>query len=376
MRIFVTGASGWIGSAVVPELLGAGHEVVGLARSEPSAQRLEDAGALVHRGDLDDPDGLAKAAADSDGVIHLAFQHEVAFGGELRRRRRRPTGGPWRPWARPWPDSDRPLVLASGMLGLAMGRAATEDDGLVPDAEIRANPAGLRAATALLDPVPAGHRRPLVGAAPSPDGARRRRQRIHGHPGRRSPAARRGRIRGGRHQPLAGGAPFRRRPTGPSGRRGGPGRLRAARGRRRGRPVPRDRRSNGPAPRPPHGVGGTPPTPSSTSRHLGHFVGAGQPGHGRRHQGAARVGADRAPACSRTSSRTTTTAGCDPGAGFPAAGIRASGRTRSVPLTEGDTRALEDDRVTASPTRDLPGRQHLPRSPTMDPRTRSMEVDR
>ena len=94
MRIFVTGASGWIGSAVVPELLGAGHEVVGLARSEASAERLEAAGAKVQRGDVDDPDGLAKAAADSDGVIHLAFQHEVAFGGQLRRGGRgRPAGG-------------------------------------------------------------------------------------------------------------------------------------------------------------------------------------------------------------------------------------------------------------------------------------------
>ena len=150
MRIFVTGASGWIGSAVVPELLHAGHEVVGLARSDASAARLESAGALVQRGDLDDPDGMAKAASDSDGVIHLAFQHEVAFGGNFAaaasadRRAVEAMGAALA-------DSDRPFVLASGMLGLtAPGRSATEDDGLVPGAEIRANPAGLRAATALL----------------------------------------------------------------------------------------------------------------------------------------------------------------------------------------------------------------------------------
>ncbi len=149
MRIFVTGASGWIGSAVVPELLGAGHEVVGLARSDASAQRLEAAGAIVQRGDLDDPEGLAKAAADSDGVIHLAFQHEVAFGGDFAaagaadRRAVEAMGAALA-------DSDRPFVLASGMLGLAVGRVATENDGLVASPEIRANPAGRRAATALL----------------------------------------------------------------------------------------------------------------------------------------------------------------------------------------------------------------------------------
>ena len=150
MRIFVTGASGWIGSAVVPELLSAGHEVVGLARSDASAERLESAGALVQRGDIDDPDTMAKAASDSDGVIHLAFQHEVAFGGNFAaagaadRRAVEAMGAALA-------GSDRPLVLASGMLGLTVpGRSATEDDGLVPGAEIRANPAGLRAATALL----------------------------------------------------------------------------------------------------------------------------------------------------------------------------------------------------------------------------------
>jgi nucleoside-diphosphate-sugar epimerase len=148
MKIFVTGASGWIGSATVSELLGAGHEVVGLARSETSAQRLEEAGATVHRGDLDEPDGLAKAAADSDGVIHLAFQHEVAFGGDFPtaaaadRRAVEAMGAELA-------GSDRPLVLASGLFGLANGRVATEVDGLVPSAEIRANPAGVRAATGL-----------------------------------------------------------------------------------------------------------------------------------------------------------------------------------------------------------------------------------
>jgi nucleoside-diphosphate-sugar epimerase len=149
MRIFVTGASGWIGSAVVPELLGAGHEVVGLARSEASAQQLEAAGASVQRGDLDDPDGLAKAANDADGVIHLAFQHEVAFGGNFAaagaadRRAVEAMGAALA-------GSDRPFVLASGMLGLTVGHVATENDGLVPGAETRANPAGVRSATALL----------------------------------------------------------------------------------------------------------------------------------------------------------------------------------------------------------------------------------
>jgi len=149
MRIFVTGASGWIGSAVVPELLEAGHEVVGLARSDRSAHELETAGASVYRGDLDDPDGLARAAAASDGVIHLAFQHEVAFGGDFATAAtadRRAVDAMGAALA----GSDRPFVLASGVLGVAVGRAATEDDGLVPGAEVRAIPAGRRAATALL----------------------------------------------------------------------------------------------------------------------------------------------------------------------------------------------------------------------------------
>lgn len=150
MRVFVTGASGWIGSAVVPEMIGAGHEVVGLARSAAAEQALEAAGVIVQRGDLDDPDGLAKAAADSDGVIHLAFQHDVAFGAGdyaaaagVDRRAVEVMGAALA-------GSDRPFVLASGMAATGPGQLSTEDDGLVPSPLIRSTPLGRRAATALL----------------------------------------------------------------------------------------------------------------------------------------------------------------------------------------------------------------------------------
>jgi nucleoside-diphosphate-sugar epimerase len=128
MRIFVTGASGWIGSAVVPELLGAGHQVIGLARSDASATALTAAGAEVQRGTLDDLDGLRDAAGASDGVIHLAFKHELAFSGDFQGaadadRRAVETFG------EALAGSDRPLVIASGILGVAPGRVAREQDG-------------------------------------------------------------------------------------------------------------------------------------------------------------------------------------------------------------------------------------------------------
>jgi nucleoside-diphosphate-sugar epimerase len=151
MRIFVTGASGWIGSAVVPELLGAGHQVIGLARSDASAEALAAAGVEVRRGTLDDLDTLREAAAASDGVIHLAFKHELAFSGDFQGAAdadRRAVEA----FGEVLAGSDRPFVLASGLLGVSPGRLATEQDGHGSDSAAAAMGGGpsVRHATAEL----------------------------------------------------------------------------------------------------------------------------------------------------------------------------------------------------------------------------------
>lgn len=162
MRVFVTGASGWIGSATTTDLLAAGHEVVGLARSEESAAVVAGLGAEVHRGSLDDLDSLAKGAAGADAVVHLGFHHDfsqMAQAAEMDRRAIETFGDALA-------GSGGALLIASGTLGLTQGRVATEKDR--PDASAHPRIANAALTLALAD---RGVRPVVVRFAPTVHGA-------------------------------------------------------------------------------------------------------------------------------------------------------------------------------------------------------------
>jgi nucleoside-diphosphate-sugar epimerase len=124
MRVFVTGASGFVGSAVVAELIGAGHTVVGLARSDAAAAAVAAAGAEVLRGDLEDLDALRAGAQAADAVAHLAFNHDFDNWGDASGIDRRAIEALGDALA----GSNRPLVVTSGVALVAVGRISTEDD--------------------------------------------------------------------------------------------------------------------------------------------------------------------------------------------------------------------------------------------------------
>ncbi len=156
MRFFVTGASGFVGSAVLTELRAAGHEVTGLVRSDSGAEAVRALGAEPVRGTIEDTDVLRTAAAAADGVIHLAFNHDFSRFAESARIETVAIEAMGEVLA----ASDRPLVIASGLLGLVRGREALESDPMAesPRAE------GFRAALALAD---RGVRTSVVRLAPS-----------------------------------------------------------------------------------------------------------------------------------------------------------------------------------------------------------------
>lgn len=162
MRVFVTGASGWIGSATVSALLGAGHRVVGYARSDAAAAKVVATGAEVRRGALEDLDALRAGAAESEAVVHLGYSHDfsrMAEAAELDRRAIEVLGTALE-------GTGRPLVVASGMLGLAPGKVATEEDS--PDPAVHTRAANARVALSF---APRGVRSSIVRFAPTVHGA-------------------------------------------------------------------------------------------------------------------------------------------------------------------------------------------------------------
>jgi nucleoside-diphosphate-sugar epimerase len=135
VHVLVTGASGWIGRGLVPELIAAGHTVTGLARSDTTARALLKSGADVRRGTLDDLDILHDAATSSDGIVHLAFKHDIAFTGDFAGATAADRAA-INTFGEALAGTDKPFVIASGILGvlgLPRGVVATESDGRAAD---------------------------------------------------------------------------------------------------------------------------------------------------------------------------------------------------------------------------------------------------
>jgi nucleoside-diphosphate-sugar epimerase len=128
MRVFVTGASGWIGSAVTAELISSGNQVVGLARSDAAAEAVELSGAEVLRGDIQDLDVVRAGARDSDAVVHMAFRHDVAFRDGDFETAVASNQVAIEAIGEELAGSDRPFAIASGVAGLKPGSFATEEE--------------------------------------------------------------------------------------------------------------------------------------------------------------------------------------------------------------------------------------------------------